>query len=77
MTPASVVAGGHPRSRNQLVANLLQALGKMEQRGRGWPIMRRLMAEFNRTMPQLIEDRGGRYVRVVLLLSAPDPGATE
>ncbi len=74
ITPESVVAGGHPRSRNQLIANLLQALGKMEQRGRGWPIMRRLMREFNGTAPQLLEDRGGRYVRVVIALTSSCEG---
>ena len=74
ITPESVVAGGHPRSRNQLIANVLQALGKMEQRGRGWPIMMKAMREFNGTTPLLHEDRGGRYVRVVLAL---EPGMHE
>ncbi len=64
MTPESVLAGGHPRSRNELMANFLLALGKMEQRGRGWPIMRRLMREFNGTEPLLVQDTDSRFVRV-------------
>ena len=67
MTVDSVRAGGQPRSRNELIANFLLARRLMESRGRGWPLMRRLMREHNGTEPQLAEDRGGRFVRVTLL----------
>jgi ATP-dependent DNA helicase RecG len=66
MTPESVKAGGHPRSRNELIANYLLVSGLMEQRGRGWPVMRRAMREFNGTEPELQHDVGGRFVRVTL-----------
>jgi predicted HTH transcriptional regulator len=71
MTPESVRAGGHPRSRNELFANYLATVGLMEQRGRGWPVMRRAMQEHNGTEPDLHEDRDGRFVRVSLRLSGP------
>lgn len=64
MTPESVRAGGQPRSRNELIANFLMTRRLMESRGRGWPLMRRLMREHNGTEPELAEDRGGRFVRV-------------
>lgn len=64
MTPDSVRAGGHPRSRNELMANFLLAQRLMEARGRGWPIMRRLMREHNGSEPTLHEDRNNRFVRV-------------
>jgi ATP-dependent DNA helicase RecG len=68
MTPASVRAGGHPRSRNELVANFLLVKRLMEQRGRGWPVMRRAMQEFNGTDAELTQDKDGRFVRVTLRL---------
>lgn len=64
MTPESVRAGGHPRSRNELVANFMFAMKLMEQRGRGWPIMRKAMREHNGTDPVLEEERKARFVRV-------------
>jgi len=73
LTVESVRAGGHPRSRNELMANYLLALGAMEQRGRGWPIMRKAMREFNGTEPLLVQDEGGGFVRVTLPLG-PDLG---
>lgn len=66
MTPESAMAGGYPRSRNELMANFLVTKGMMEQRGRGWPIMRRAMREFNGTEPGLQHAEGARSVRVVL-----------
>lgn len=66
MTVESVRSGGHPRSRNELMANYLQVMGLMEQRGRGWPVMRRLMEQFNGTDAELIQDEGGKFVRVRL-----------
>jgi len=40
----------------------------MEQRGRGWPVMRRAMREFNGTEAELVQDTGGKFVRVTLRL---------
>ena len=66
MTTESVRSGGHPRSRNELMANYLLVMGVMEQRGRGWPVMRRAMEEFNGTDAELLQDAGGKFVRVTL-----------
>ena len=66
MTVESVLAGGHPRSRNELIANYLLVAGLMEQRGRGGPVMRRAMREFNGTDAELLQDAGGKFVRVTL-----------
>lgn len=68
LTVESVRAGGHPRSRNELIANYMVVSRLMEQRGRGWPVMRRAMREFNGTEPGLVEDEGGKFVRVSLRL---------
>lgn len=70
MTPESVRAGGHPRSRNELMANFMLVRGVMEQRGRGWPVMRRAMREFNGTDAELMQDKGGRFVRVTFRLES-------
>ncbi len=64
MTSDSVRAGGRARSRNESMANLMLALGYMEQRGRGWPIMRQAMLEFNRSEPEIEHDPDGKFVRV-------------
>ncbi|MFQ5666938.1 MAG: RNA-binding domain-containing protein [Candidatus Binatia bacterium] len=72
MTVESVLAGGHPRSRNELIANYLLVTGLMEQRGRGWPVMRRAMREFNGTEAELLQDAGGKFVRVTLRFSRDD-----
>ena len=66
MTVESVRSGGHPRSRNELMANYLLVSGLMEQRGRGWPIIRRAMREFNGTDAELSQDTKSRFVRVTL-----------
>lgn len=71
MTPESVTRGGNPRARNQSITNFLLAKGKMEQRGRGWPIATRAMREFNGTAPDLDEDRDARWVRVTLWTPEP------
>ncbi|MBI4605245.1 MAG: putative DNA binding domain-containing protein [Planctomycetes bacterium] len=63
---ASALAGGHPRSRNELVANFLLVKGLMEKRGRGFPIIRREMQAFNGTEPHLLNQRDERYVRLTL-----------
>ncbi|MBM4344957.1 MAG: putative DNA binding domain-containing protein [Deltaproteobacteria bacterium] len=67
MSRESVMAGGHPRSRNELLATVMQALRYMEGRGRGWPRMRRDMRQHNGSEPALHEDRDSRWVRVTLL----------
>lgn len=67
ITPESVRAGGYPRSRNELLANYMATMGMMEQRGRGWPVMRRAMLEHNGTEPQLEENRASRFVRVTFV----------
>ena len=68
MTVDSVRAGAHPRSRNELMANIMLVKGFMEQRGRGWPVMRKSMLEFNGTEPGLLQDDKGGYVRVTFHL---------
>ena len=47
---------------NELMAMLVARL--MEQRGRGWPVMRREMREFNGTEPEIVQDESGKFVRV-------------
>ena len=71
MRVESVRAGGHPRSRNELMANFMLVMGFMEQRGRGWPVMRRAMREFNGTEPEIIQETGGGSVRVRFHLEPP------
>ena len=64
MSTESVRAGGHPRSRNELMATCMLGLGFMEQRGRGWPVMRKAMREFNGTEPEILQEDSAKYVRV-------------
>ena len=64
MSVESVRAGGHPRSRNESMANYMLVMGFMEQRGRGWPVMRRAMREFNGTEPEIMQDDDSRFVRL-------------
>jgi ATP-dependent DNA helicase RecG len=75
----SALAGGHPRSRNELMANFLQVRGLMEKRGRGLPIIRKEMLAFNGTEPSLRNERQERYVRLTLWRKAPAarPGPSE
>ena len=68
MSVESVRAGAHPRSRNELLANYMQVRGFMEQRGRGWPVMRRVMREFNGSEPEIAQDDRNQYVRVTFHL---------
>ena len=68
----SVRAGAHPRSRNESLANFMLAMGYMEQRGRGWPLMRRIMREFNGVEPELVHDERSRFVRVGFCLDPPE-----
>ena len=44
-------------------------MGLMEQRGTGWPMMRREMRKFNGTEPELIDDDA--FVRVRFWLQPP------
>ena len=69
MSVESVRAGGVPRSRNELMANYMVVRRLMEQRGRGWPVMRKAMREFNGTEPGLEHDAQGRSVKVTFQLS--------
>lgn len=71
MSVESVRAGGAPRSRNELMVNYMVVRGLMEQRGRGWPIMRRAMREFNGTEPELEHDALFRSVKVTFRLDSP------
>ena len=71
MTVEGVRAGANPRSRNESMAHNLAALGYMEQRGRGWLIMRREMQAFNNTDPELVQDERNKFVRVTFALAEP------
>ena len=72
MSVASVRVGAHPRSRNELMANYMLVRGFMEQRGRGWPVMRRAMREFNGTEPDIVQDGGAKYVKVTFHLASSE-----
>ena len=65
MSVASALAGGHPRTRNELLANFMMARGRMEIRGRGLPIVVREMREFG-TRAELVNSTGGGFVRLEL-----------
>jgi len=67
-TVASALAGGHPRTRNELIANYLMVRGLMEVRGRGLPIIAREMREWNGTVPEMVSSDEGRFVRLTLKL---------
>ena len=58
LTPESVQAGGHPRSRNELFANYMATMGMMEQH--------------NATEPGLQEDRAARFLRVTMQTLLPE-----
>ena len=66
MSVASALAGGHPRTRNELIANFMMARGRMEIRGRGLPIVVREMREFNGTQAELVNSTDGGFVRLTL-----------
>ena len=68
MSVESVRAGAHPRSRNESMANFMLVKGLMEQRGRGWPIMRKVMRDFNQTEPDLIQGDQSTSVKVTFHL---------
>jgi len=60
----SVRAGSRPRSRNESMAHAMVVAKLMERRGRGWPLMRRTMREFNGTEPEIVNEEHGKFVRV-------------
>ena len=70
MTVERVRAGANPRSRNESMAHYMAAMGFMEQRGRGWLIMRSEMRAFNATEPELMQDERNRFVRVTFRLDS-------
>ena len=72
MSVESVQAGGHPRSRNELLANFMLVMGLMEQRGRGWPVMRRAMREFNGTEPEIMQGDASGFVRLRFHFREPE-----
>ena len=72
MTVERVRAGANPRSRNESMAHFMAAMGFMEQRGRGWLIMRSEMRAFNATEPELMQDESNRFVRVTFRLGVGD-----
>lgn len=76
MTVESVRFGGLPRSRNEWMANAMVVARLMEGRGLGWLRMRRTMQEFNGTEPELVNDEGGKFVRVTFRLK-PQPAEGE
>lgn len=64
MNIESVMAGGRPKSRNQSVTHYMATMGFMEQRGRGWFIMRDAMIRFNDTEPEISQGNDGAFVTV-------------
>ena len=70
MQVESVRAGSRPRSRNESMAHAMVVARLMERRGRGWPLMRRAMREFNGTEPELVNEERGRCVRVRLRIDS-------
>ena len=74
MTVERVRAGANPRSRNESMAHFMSAMGFMEQRGRGWLIMRREMRAFNGSEPELMQDERNRFVRVTFRLDSGGSG---
>lgn len=68
MTVDEARMGGSPLSRNELMTNAMVVFGLMEQRGRGWMLMRRKIWGFNGTEPELINSADGDYVRVTFRL---------
>ena len=70
MTVERVRAGANPRSRNESMAHFMAAMGFMEQRGRGWLIMRSEMRAFNATEPELVQDERNQFVQVSFCLDS-------
>lgn len=76
MTAESVLSGSLPRSRNEWMTTAMVVWSLMEQRGRGWPMMQEEMRAFNDTEPELVNDKGGKFVRVTFRLK-PDSAREE
>ena len=72
MRVETVRSGSLPRSRNEAMAHAMMVAGFMEKRGRGWPLMRRAMREFNGTEPDIVNEEHGRFVRVRFRLDSPE-----
>ena len=68
MAVESVRSGSRLRSRNESMAHAMVVAGLMERRGRGWPLMRRAMREFNGTEPEIVNDEREKFVRVTFRL---------
>lgn len=73
MTAEQVRAGANPRARNDSMGHFMAAMGLMEQRGRGWLIMRREMRAFNDTEPELVHAEQDRFVKVTFRLDDHAP----
>ena len=72
MTLDKVRRVGSSRPRNLAMTDYAIAMGLMEKRGMGWPIMERAMQQFNGTRPTIEEDRETAWVKVTLDLSQGD-----
>ena len=72
MAVESVRSGSRPRSRNESMAHAMVVARLMEKRGRGWPLMRRAMREFNGTEPEIVNDQREKFVRVTFRLDADE-----
>ena len=68
MAVESVRSGSRPRSRNESMAHAMVVARLMEKRGRGWPLMRRAMREFNGTEPEIVNNEREKFVRVTFRL---------
>lgn len=77
MSVESALAGGHPRTRNELIANYMTTRGLMEVRGRGLPIIAREMQEWNGTRPSLVSSAEGSFVRLTLRLEPHPPAKVQ
>ena len=73
MAVESVRSGSRPRSRNESMAHAMVVARLMEKRGRGWPLIRRAMREFNGTEPEIINEEREKFVRVTFRRD-PDSG---
>ena len=54
------------------MAIFMSAMGFMEQRGRGWLIMRKEIRAFNRTEPELMQDERNKFVQATFRLGPTD-----
>ena len=54
------------------MANFMPAMGFMEQRGRGWRIMRKEMRALSQTEPEPMHDERNKLVQVTFPLDPTD-----